>query len=137
MLIKAHYCFCFPQGVKGDGIPMILEPRKIKSDSVSTVSPSISHELKVGKTGNRKAGNSERSGQKSPLTCTDSAPSVTEGDTDIRSPLSVWCAGGGRGSARPGALSFHSGSAPFLKTPRSATPGDARVGLTEGRVGGK
>lgn len=36
---------------------------------------------------------------------------------------------GGRGSARPGALSFHSRSAPFLKGPRSATPGEPRVEL--------
>lgn len=44
-------------------------------------------------------------------------------------PLSVWRAGRGRGSARPGALSFHSSSAPFLKGPCSATPGKTRVEL--------
>lgn len=43
----------------------------------------------------------------------------------------------GRGSARPGALSFHLCSAPSLKAPRSATPGDARVGRKGGGVGGK
>lgn len=75
--------------------------------------------------------------EKPPNTYTHYAICDTDGDTDIRASLSVWCAGGGKGSARPGALSFHLCSAPFLKAPRSATPGDARVERMGGGFGGK
>lgn len=89
----------------------------------------------MGDSGGSKGPELKEVRPKSSLTYTDIAPSVTDGDTDIRAPLSVRRRG--RGSARPGALSFHQCSAPFLKAPRSATPGDARVesGSQEGLAG--